>query len=61
MKTPITTSKIKCPNCKHDAHVKYECMERVVDAAGDVDYCSCSRGVILHVKVCPFAVPRRAV
>lgn len=31
----------QCKKCKHDAHQADHCAARVVDAAGDVDWCPC--------------------
>jgi len=31
-----------CSHCKHPQHPVGDCVERVVDAAGDVDWCPCS-------------------
>lgn len=31
----------KCMKCGHPLHKPDECLARVVDAAGDVDYCPC--------------------
>lgn len=35
--------KAKCEFCKHAKHSKDACMERICDAAGDMDYCPCGR------------------
>ncbi len=34
----------KCLKCKHDPHPVNDCRERIVDAAGDVDWCPCNAG-----------------
>ena len=42
MKKPKKTP--KCLKCKHDPHPANDCNERIVDAAGDVDWCPCGAG-----------------
>ncbi len=34
-------AKLVCPGCNHDPHKANDCNERVLDAAGDVDWCPC--------------------
>lgn len=33
-----------CGHCKHPDHPVGDCMERICDAAGDIDWCPCPRG-----------------
>ncbi len=40
----------KCLKCKHDPHPVNDCNERVVDAAGDVDWCPCNAGQPVAVQ-----------
>ena len=39
--SPQRLTDLMCPRCKHLVHEQGECMERVCDSAGDIDYCPC--------------------
>lgn len=34
-----------CSHCKHPTHPKGDCSSKVIDAAGDYDWCPCQRGL----------------
>ena len=50
---------IPCPSCKHKAHLKNDCMERVMDAAGDIDFCPCQAGPSIERKAGSFSFTQR--